>query len=68
MGGVTKLVKKIKAKILFLIFISLILTNCSTSNHTKTEKKKYPGLTKFGNGIQIAGSKVFEFKWIIIEK
>ena len=39
MGGVTKLVKKIKAKILFLIFISLILTNCSTSNHTKTEKK-----------------------------
>ena len=39
MGGVTKLVKKIKAKILFLIFISLILTNCSTSNHTKTDKK-----------------------------
>ncbi len=39
MGGVTKLVKKIKAKILFLIILSFILTNCSTSNHTKTEKK-----------------------------
>ena len=39
MDGVTELLKKIKAKILFLIFISLILTNCSTSNHTKTEKK-----------------------------
>ena len=36
--------------------------------YTKKEKKKYPGLTKFVNGIQIAGSKVFEFKWIIIEK
>ena len=34
----------------------------------KKEKKKYPGLTKYINGIQIAGSKVFEFKWIIIKK
>ena len=36
--------------------------------YTKKEKKKYPGLTRFVNGIQVAGSKVFEFKWIIIEK
>lgn len=36
--------------------------------HTKNEKKKYPGLTKFVDGIQIAGSKVFEFKWVIIKK
>ena len=35
---------------------------------TNKEKKKYPGLTKYINGIQIAGSKVFEFKWIIIKK
>ena len=35
---------------------------------TKKEKKKYPGLTRFVDGIQIAGSKVFEFKWIIIKK
>ena len=39
MGGVTKLVKKIKAKILFSFFISFILTNCTTTNHTKTDKK-----------------------------
>ena len=31
--------KKIKAKILFLFFISFILTNCTTTNHTKTDKK-----------------------------
>ena len=36
--------------------------------YTKKEKKKYPGLTRFVDGIQIAGSKVFEFKWIIIKK
>ncbi len=35
---------------------------------TSKERKKYPGLTKFVDGIQIAGSKVFEFKWIIIKK
>tara|TARA_X000001036_G_C20561608_1_gene758708 strand:+ start:150 stop:917 length:768 start_codon:yes stop_codon:yes gene_type:complete len=35
---------------------------------TKKERKKYPGLTRFVDGIQIAGSKVFEFKWIIIKK
>ncbi len=31
-------------------------------------KKKYPGLTKFVDSIQISGSKVFEWKWIIIKK
>jgi 2-polyprenyl-3-methyl-5-hydroxy-6-metoxy-1,4-benzoquinol methylase len=36
--------------------------------YTREEKKKYPGLTHFVDGIQIAGSKVFEFKWIIIKK
>ena len=35
---------------------------------TNKERKKYPGLTRFVDGIQIAGSKVFEFKWIIIKK
>lgn len=34
---------------------------------TSKEKKKYPGLTRSVNGIQIAGSKVFEFKWIIVK-
>ena len=34
---------------------------------TKKEIKKYPGLTRFVDGVQIAGSKVFEFKWIIIK-
>ena len=34
----------------------------------KKDKKNYPGLTKFVKNIQIAGSKVFEWKWIIIEK
>ena len=35
---------------------------------TSKERKKYPGLTRYVDGIQIAGSKVFEFKWIIIKK
>lgn len=35
---------------------------------TKKERKKYPGLTKYIQGIQIAGSKVFEFKWVVIKK
>ena len=39
MGGVTNLIKKIKTKAFFLIIISLIFTNCTTTNHTKTEKK-----------------------------
>ena len=34
---------------------------------TSRERKKYPGLTKYVQGLQIAGSKVFEFKWVIIE-
>jgi len=34
----------------------------------RKDKKKYPGLTRFVDGIQIAGSKVFEFKWIVIKK
>ena len=39
MGGVTKLIMQIKIRIFFLIFISFILTNCTTTNHTKTDKK-----------------------------
>ncbi len=35
---------------------------------TKKERKRYPGLTRHVDGLQIAGSKVFEFKWIIIQK
>ena len=31
-------------------------------------KKKYPGLTKFVDSVQISGSKVFEWKWIIVKK
>jgi len=34
----------------------------------KKDSRKYPGLTKFANNVQIAGSKVFEFKWLIIKK
>ena len=39
MGGVTKLIKRIIIRTSFLILITLLLTNCSTTNHTKTEKK-----------------------------
>tara|TARA_B100001057_G_scaffold233133_1_gene233357 strand:- start:62 stop:535 length:474 start_codon:yes stop_codon:yes gene_type:complete len=39
MGGVTKLIKRIIVRAFFLILITLLLTNCSTTNHTKTEKK-----------------------------
>ena len=34
----------------------------------KKYKKNYPGLTKYVDGIQISGSKVFEWKWIKIKK
>lgn len=34
----------------------------------KRYNKKYPGLTKFVQNIQISGSKVFEWKWIVIKK
>jgi 2-polyprenyl-3-methyl-5-hydroxy-6-metoxy-1,4-benzoquinol methylase len=34
----------------------------------KKYKKKYPDLTKSVDSIQISGSKVFEWKWIIIKK
>ena len=34
----------------------------------KKDKKKYPGMTRFVSNLQIAGSKVFQFKWIIIKK
>lgn len=34
----------------------------------KKYNKNYPGLTKYVNGIQISGSKVFEWKWIKIKK
>ena len=39
MGGVTKLIKRMIVRTFFLILITLLLTNCSTTNHTKTEKK-----------------------------
>ena len=39
MGGATKLINRITVRTLFLILITLLLTNCSTTNHTKTEKK-----------------------------
>ena len=50
------------------IFSYKILTVTINNEYTKKEKKKYPGLTRFVDGIQIAGSKVFEFKWILIKK
>ena len=31
--------KNIKTLTFFFIFISIVLTNCTTTNHTKTEKK-----------------------------
>tara|TARA_Y100001935_G_scaffold213644_1_gene184496 strand:+ start:108 stop:581 length:474 start_codon:yes stop_codon:yes gene_type:complete len=39
MDGATKLIKRIIVRTFFLILITLLLTNCSTTNHTKTEKK-----------------------------
>ena len=39
MGGAIKLIKRIIVRTFFLILITLLLTNCSTTNHTKTEKK-----------------------------
>ena len=39
MGGATKLIKRIIVRTFFLILITLVLTNCTTTNHTKTEKK-----------------------------
>ena len=39
MGGATKLIKRIIVRTFFLILITLLLTNCTTTNHTKTEKK-----------------------------
>ena len=39
MDGATKLIKQIIVRTFFLILITLLLTNCTTTNHTKTEKK-----------------------------
>ena len=39
MGGATKLINRIIVRTFFLILITLLLTNCTTTNHTKTEKK-----------------------------
>ena len=39
MGGAIKLIKRIIVRTFFLILITLLLTNCTTTNHTKTEKK-----------------------------
>ena len=33
------MIERIKTKIFFLIILSFILTNCTTTNHTKTDKK-----------------------------
>ena len=39
MDGATNLIERIKTQIIFLIILSLIFTNCTTTNHTKTDKK-----------------------------
>jgi len=39
MDGATKLIKRIIVRTFFLILITLLITNCTTTNHTKTEKK-----------------------------
>ena len=39
MGGAIKLIKRMIVRTFFLILITLLLTNCTTTNHTKTEKK-----------------------------
>ena len=39
MDGAIKLIKRIIVRTFFLILITLLLTNCTTTNHTKTEKK-----------------------------
>ena len=39
MDGATNLIERIKTKIFFLIILSFVLTNCTTTNHTKTDKK-----------------------------
>ena len=39
MDGATRLIKRIIVRTFFLILITLLLTNCTTTNHTKTEKK-----------------------------
>ena len=39
MGGATKLIKRIIVRTFFSILITLLLANCTTTNHTKTEKK-----------------------------
>ena len=39
MDGATNLIERIKTQIFFLIILSLIFTNCTTTNHTKTDKK-----------------------------
>ena len=39
MDGATKLIKRIIVRTFFLILITLLLTNCTTTNNTKTDKK-----------------------------
>ena len=39
MDGATNLIERIKTQIFFLIILSLIFTNCTTTNHTKTDQK-----------------------------
>lgn len=34
----------------------------------KKDKKNYPGITRSLNNIQLSGSKIFQWRWIVIEK
>ena len=36
--------------------------------YKKYKSKRYPGLTKYLDKVQISGSKVFQWKWIFIKK
>ena len=37
--SLVRTIKKIKSKIFFLFIINLVLLSCTTTNHTKTDKK-----------------------------
>jgi len=37
--SLVRIIKKIKSKIFFLFIINLVLLSCTTTNHTKTDKK-----------------------------
>jgi len=64
---IRKKIKKI-SKNYKVYFIDDKFSGSLLNKEYKKDKKKYPGLTRFVDGIQISGSKVFEFKWIVIKK